>query len=180
MTMTPAYKAGEKIPQRVYKVGQKIPLSEIEEGDIIRFETTDQPVSVGIVNQIAGGNGLKAHVFFDTYSKMLNYYPDQVTDAFVVMLRADLSRSGNGEESKFNEGIKALQTVENGTFFNKTAGRGQLGTTLIVKHGPNNWTQANVFNKGHVDLYCLTDREVVTQIWDKDHGVMDYLMPEEN
>lgn len=156
---------------RKYKVGEKIPLSEIETGDIIRFETADQPVSVGMVNQIAQGNALKSRVFFDPYAHMLNFYPDQVTDAYVVMLRADINRAGTGEENKNYEGIKALKAVDTGTVYKLPTGRAQLGTRLIIKNAEDHWSQIDVYNRGHAELRMVGDRDVVTQLWDKTDGL---------
>lgn len=166
---------------RKYKVGDKIPLDKIEVGDIIRFETEDQPTAVGMVHSISKplSTGIKQLVFMDVYSCLLNYYPDQVTDAYVVMLRADINRVGTGEANKNYEGIKALRTVDKGTIFNVPVGRAQLGTRLIIKNGDDHWSQVDVYNKGHAEFRLVGDRDVVTQIWDKDHGVMDLLMPED-
>lgn len=166
---------------RKYKVGDKIPLDTIEEGDIIRFETEDQPTMVGMVNSITAplSTGIKARVFYDVYSHLLNFYPDQVTDAYVVMLRADINRAGTGEANKNYEGIKALKTVERGTVFNLPAGRAQLGTRLIIQNGADNWIQVDVYNKGHAEYRLVGDRDVVTQLWDREYGIMDYLMTEE-
>jgi hypothetical protein len=178
-----------------YQAGDKIALKDIVPGDKVRFQTKytrDQTDTVELIVPLPDDN-LRARAFCDINRKVINSFPDSVTDAYLlerspdrerldaeeVLARQEAEYRARVEDAKEAYAMNAMYSLELGSTFFKDYESGWLVWTKI---GKDTWKQVETFNYGGHEptIDTLDTAEVFEEVYDEDSGNCQGLVTDDN
>jgi hypothetical protein len=183
---TEGYRVAQHYMERImtiYKEEDKIPLSQIIPGDTVRFETKymrPQTDRVDLIIPLEDDN-LRSRAFCDPRKHVINHFPDQVTDAFLVersperdaldeIERAEIeaaTAAHDAAEAKMDKAFETFKSLSRGSVFSLDLGVGWIFYTKLKK---NRWSAVETLADGDAQLTHEDDFEVFQQLYNPESG----------
>jgi hypothetical protein len=166
----------------IYEEGDKIALDDIIPGDTVRFETKyERPQTDTVELIIPLDNPLRKRAFCDTRKNVINHFPDQVTDAYLVersperdaldeIERAKIeaaTAAHDAAEAKMGKAFETFKSLSRGSVFAMDLGVGWIFYTKLKK---NRWSAVETLADGDAQLTHEDDYDVFQNLYNPESG----------